>query len=130
MRAHTATHRSYWARRRYAARARFVAGAPYQTYWQNAFFVQDDWKILPSLTLNVGLRYEMYTLPVERFHRQANFDGTKLLLASDADPSPGIDPIATDGVLASVSRGRRTRARRASAAGLDVRSGRLTGKGR
>jgi outer membrane receptor protein involved in Fe transport len=76
----------------YAARARFVAGAPYQTYWQNAFFLQDDWKIFPSLTLNVGLRYEMYTLPVERFHRQANFTGNELLLASDADPSPGIDP--------------------------------------
>ncbi|MCW5980171.1 MAG: TonB-dependent receptor [Bryobacteraceae bacterium] len=76
----------------WSARARFVAGAPYQTYWQNAFFVQDDWKLLPSLTLNMGLRYEMYTLPVERFNRQANFNGQALLLARDGDRSPGIDP--------------------------------------
>lgn len=75
----------------WSARARFVAGAPYQTYWQNAFFVQDDWKILPNLTLNVGLRYEMYTLPIERFDRQANFNGQALLLAKDGDRSPGID---------------------------------------
>src|SRR5204863_2952685 len=26
------------------ARARFVGGWPYQTYWQNAFYAQDDWK--------------------------------------------------------------------------------------
>jgi hypothetical protein len=76
----------------WSARARFVAGAPYQTYWQNAFFVQDDWKILPNLTLNLGLRYEMYGLPIERFNRQANFNGKALLLATDSDRSPGLSP--------------------------------------
>jgi Carboxypeptidase regulatory-like domain len=30
-----------------------------------AVYVNDDWKILPRLTLNIGLRYEMSTIPTE-----------------------------------------------------------------
>jgi hypothetical protein len=39
-----------------------------------AFFVQDDWKATPTLTLNLGMRYDMYTAPTERFDAQYNFD--------------------------------------------------------
>src|SRR5260370_21041132 len=28
-------------------------------------FVQDDWKITPRLTLNLGVRYDLYTQPVD-----------------------------------------------------------------
>jgi outer membrane receptor protein involved in Fe transport len=31
--------------------------------WRNAFFVQDDWKVTPTLTLNLGIRYE-YSQPI------------------------------------------------------------------
>ena len=40
----------------------------------NGFYVEDDWKATPRLTLNLGLRYEWQTAPVERHNRQAYFD--------------------------------------------------------
>jgi hypothetical protein len=39
-----------------------------------AFFVQDDWKVTSDLTLNIGVRYDLFSAPTERFDRQSNFD--------------------------------------------------------
>jgi hypothetical protein len=75
-----------------SARAHFVAGAPYQTYWQSAWYAQDDFKVLPSLTLNIGLRYELISRPVERTNRESNWDTrtNKLVVATPSDRSPGL----------------------------------------
>lgn len=75
------------------ARARFVDGWPYQTYWQNAWYAQDDFKVSPSLTLNLGFRYELYTRPIERYNRESNWDSqtNQLLVATKNDRSPGFD---------------------------------------
>lgn len=43
------------------------------TGWQYAFFVQDDWRIRPWLTFNLGLRYELQTPLKEATGRLANF---------------------------------------------------------
>ncbi len=35
--------------------------------WQSFFFVQDDFRVMPDLTLNLGLRYEMSDVPLGMF---------------------------------------------------------------
>ena len=45
-----------------------------------AFFVQDDWKVNNRLTLNYGVRYELFSPIGERFGRQSNFDFDTLTL--------------------------------------------------
>jgi hypothetical protein len=45
-----------------------------------AFFAQDDWKVNQKLTLNYGVRYELFSPIGERFGRQSNFDFDTLTL--------------------------------------------------
>lgn len=42
--------------------------------WENGFFAEDDYRVSPRLSLNLGLRYDVLTWPVEVENRQANFD--------------------------------------------------------
>jgi hypothetical protein len=37
------------------------------TQWQQSFFVQDDFRVTPDLTLNLGLRYEIADVPLGLF---------------------------------------------------------------
>jgi len=45
-----------------------------QRLWMVAGFAQDDWKVTPKLTLNLGLRYDFATPALEGKNRMANFD--------------------------------------------------------
>jgi hypothetical protein len=47
-----------------------------QRLWMISGFAQDDWKVLPKLTVNLGLRYDFATPALEGKNQQANFDPT------------------------------------------------------
>ena len=65
-------------------------GGPYfQSSKEMAFFVQDDWKVNTDLTVNLGLRYDIFTAPTERFDRQSNFDPATRTIQMAGDNAPG-----------------------------------------
>ncbi|HTZ89564.1 MAG TPA: TonB-dependent receptor [Alloacidobacterium sp.] len=45
-----------------------------QRLWMLAGFFEDDWKVTPKLTLNLGLRYDFATPALEGANEMANFD--------------------------------------------------------
>jgi hypothetical protein len=42
--------------------------------WETGYYAQDTWRAAPRLTLNLGLRWDLITWPVEKHNNQANFD--------------------------------------------------------
>ena len=66
--------------------------------WRDGFFVLDNWQVLPKLTLNYGLRYELPTVPysLNGYTRILNADDTALIPATTATtpatftPTPGL----------------------------------------
>ncbi len=59
---------------------------------EDAFFAQDDWRIKPRLTLNLGIRWDLITWPYESHNQQASFDinSGKVLLAGQNGVSRSI----------------------------------------
>ena len=53
--------------------------------WEGSAFAQDNYKIVPSLTLNLGLRYERLGQFADELGRNSSFDITR----ADPNPPPG-----------------------------------------
>lgn len=45
-----------------------------ENYWNYGLFLQDDWRVNPRLTLNLGVRYDVQTAPVDTQRRIAVFE--------------------------------------------------------
>jgi hypothetical protein len=56
----------------------FLQVPNYITNVQYAGFFQDDWKVTPRLTLNLGIRYEVFTPDIEKDNKLANFNFSTL----------------------------------------------------
>lgn len=71
-----------------------------ENYFNYGAFFQDDWRIKPELTLNLGIRYDVQTTPVDTMRRIAVFrPGSQSTVAPLAIPGqlfPG-DPGVPDG---------------------------------
>lgn len=44
------------------------------SWWETSLYFMDDFRFSPKLTLNLGLRYDVFTPMVEEHNRMANFD--------------------------------------------------------
>ncbi len=64
----------------------------YLRSWEPSMYVQDDWHATSWLTLNLGLRWDLFTPFVDRYDRYSNFDikSLKMIVADSNNRTAGV----------------------------------------
>jgi len=60
-----------------------IVNTPDYRTWEPSFFAQDNWKITPALTVNYGIRYDVYTPFTEAHNKISNFDFNSAVAATN-----------------------------------------------
>ncbi len=60
---------------------------PYERTWEPSGYLQDDWRVTDHLTLNLGIRYDVFAKPNEKNGNFANFDLNSLTLIDNTTGS-------------------------------------------
>jgi hypothetical protein len=86
-----------WAQ---STRRQLDAAGPYHLVSNYSAFIQDDWKITPRLTLNLGLRYDLMKPPREKYGTWSVFvpEMGKIVIAGKGTIPDFDERIATSGV--------------------------------
>ncbi len=72
------------------------------SYW--GFYVNDDWRVSPKLTVNLGLRYDLDVPRTERFNRLSFFDfDAASPLAGRVPANPFFNPASLTGAIQFVT---------------------------
>jgi len=61
--------------------------------WRMGFYVQDDWKVTPKLTLNLGLRYDLYPAPHDANNVSRTLDFSTNPPTFIPAPGQALDPL-------------------------------------
>lgn len=74
----------------------FLSSPYYETIHQVSAYAQDDWKVSSRLTLNLGVRYDIFGSPTEKYNHMANFDpATDTLIYAGLNGTPSDVDVGT-----------------------------------